>query len=151
MSGGFLSAMPLGGVNPAMWSGYEPLSPAPQISPIQPMNTFMPSLQQGVGGQQNGGWMGIQGLGANLDTLKFGIQGLGTLAGLWNGFQQNKLARESFNHQKGLLDTNLANQIKAYNLSVDDKFRSRAVVESMSDAERDAAIARNQATDQRRR
>lgn len=96
------------------------------------------------------GMFGIQGLGANTDTLRMGLGGLQALGGLWSANQQNKLAKKSFNFQKGILDTNLANQIKAYNLSIDDKFRSRAVVEGTPTADRDANIARWSATDQRK-
>jgi hypothetical protein len=155
---------PLSGGAPAN-TGY-PIA-APAIAP----SVMAPSLVDGLGfgsptagdmklgsafgagnglGGGSGGWFGIDGLGRNLDTLKLGIGTVGAVAGLWNGLQQNKLARQSFQHQKGILDTNLANQIKAYNMSIDDKFRSRAVVEGMSDAERDAAIERNRARDERR-
>lgn len=151
---------------PGMTGQVGPLSTGSWGSPVasasMPSNSFaMPQGAQPEGwfgyngmetpGQTNGGWFGINGLGKNLNTLRMGVQGLGTIAGLWNGYQQNKLAKASFNHQRGLLDTNLANQIKAYNLSIEDKFRSRAAFEGTSNAERDEQIARNRATDERKR
>lgn len=151
----------LGGLNtgPGGWPGMP--MPAPAMAmPAAARGFSMPTGQTPTGwvggnfmspdkGAKPGGWGGIDGLGANIDTLRLGVGGLSTIAGLWNGFQQNKLAKASFNHQRGLLDTNLANQIKAYNLSVDDKFRSRAVVEGRSNAERDADISRWSARDER--
>lgn len=159
-NGGFMSAMPhidpFALNNPGMFTGAmarpamaAPVMGATAVNPMSSMKSlegFTPSLGAGA----NPGWMGIQGLGANVDTLKLGVGALQGFAGLWNGFQQNKLAKASFNHQKGILDTNMANSIKAYNLSIDDKFRSRAVVEGMSNADRDAAIERNKARDERR-
>ena len=124
----------------------------PQVmDPMQPVGlqslgmTNLPGLDKG-----SSGWFGIDGLGKNLDTLKVGIGGLMTVGDIWNASQQNKLARDSFNHQKGILDTNVANQIKSFNLSLDDKMRSRAIVEGMSDADRDAHIARFSARDERK-
>jgi hypothetical protein len=118
---------------------------------VQPLNMSVPGVTPmgGMGGT-SAGWGGIDGLGMNLDTAKLGVSALGSIAGMWNAFQQNSLAKKSFNHQKGILDTNLANQIKSYNLSVDDKFRSRAVVEGTSAADRDAQIARWSARDERK-
>lgn len=144
---GFMGSLGnLGGNYQTPMGGMEVMNPAQNFS-LNPTTSLLPNVQ---GAGNMAGWGGIQGLGANLDTLKLGVGGLSALAGLWNGFQQNSLAKKSFNHQKGILDTNLANSIKAYNLSVDDKFRSRAVVEGMSNAERDAAIERNKARDERR-
>jgi hypothetical protein len=100
-------------------------------------------------GAGSNGFLGVQGLGANLDTAKLGLGGLQALGSLWSASQQNKLAKKAFNFQSGILNTNIANQIKDYNLGIDDKFRSRAVVEGTSNADRDAAIAKWQATDER--
>lgn len=121
------------------------------MSPIQPLNlqpTGMNVLSLAQPGN-NRGWFGISGLGKNLDTLRMGIGVAGGIANVWNGLQQNKLARASFNHQKGILDTNLANQIRSFNLQLDDKLRSRQVVEGTSDADREAARARWAARDER--
>lgn len=143
-------------------TGYPIATPAVAPSVMAPASVSAPNMDMtgydpwkglnmsGNGQPGSSGWFGIDGLGKNPDTLKLGIGTIGTVAGLWNGLQQNKLARQSFQYQKGIWDTNLANQIRAYNMSIDDKFRSRAVVEGMSDAERDAAIERNKARDERR-
>lgn len=117
---------------------------------FRPLNTRLASAIPGTGTTTPGGWLGIDGLGANVGTLQLGLGTLGGIANIWNGMQQNKLAKASFNHQKGLLDTNLANQIKAFNLQLDDKLRSRQVVEGTSDASREEARKRWEARDERR-
>lgn len=122
----------------------SPITPAPALTPI---SASIPGI---AGPDASKGWLGIDGLGANFDTLKLGVGALGSIASLWNASQQNKLARASFNHQKGILDTNLANQIKSYNLSLDDKLRSRQVMEGTSDAAREEARRKWEATDNRR-
>ena len=42
----------------------------------------------------------------------------------------NKLAKQQFNLQKDVLNTNLNNQIKSYNNSLADQLRSRAAMET---------------------
>lgn len=126
--------------------GQEILSPITPQS-ITPLSTFAPTVTPPAGSQ---GWFGIDGLGKNLNTLQMGLGTIAGFANLWNGFQQNKLARQAFNHQKGILDTNLANQIKSFNLQLDDKLRSRQVVEGTSDAAREEARRRWEARDERR-
>jgi hypothetical protein len=154
---------------PGGWPGYTanmPPVPAPMASPAVSSSFSMPQGAQPAGwmgyngmpgaggatipgaGGAPGGWFGVQGLGANLDTARLGIGALGSIASIWNASQQNKLAKASFNHQKGILDTNLANQIKSYNLSVDDKFRSRAVMEGRDTS---SDIEKWSARDERRR
>lgn len=117
---------------------------------FRPLNTRLASAVPGTGTTTPGGWLGIDGLGANIGTLQLGLGTLGGFANIWNGMQQNKLAKRAFSHQKGLLDTNLANQIKAFNLQLDDKLRSRQVVEGTSDAAREEARKRWEARDERR-
>ena len=145
---GFLSALPLSayGAGTQGWGG-EVMNPTQPMN-LQPLGISAPNTTPSA--PAIGGWGGIQGLGMNIDTARLGLGGLQALGGLWSASQQNKLAKASFNHQKGILDTNLANSIKAYNLSVDDKFRSRAVVEGTSATDRDANIAKWSARDERR-
>ena len=127
----FLSALPLSAWNMGQddWSSMTPQITAPTSNP---------------------GLFGIQGLGANLDTARLGLGGLQAIGGIWSAAQQNKLAKKAFNFQKGILDTNLVNQIKSYNLGLDDKFRSRAVVEGRTPEQTAADISKWAATDQRR-
>lgn len=69
---------------------------------------------------------GLQKLSLGMDTIR-------GLTNLWLGAQQNRLARDSFNLQKGVLDTNLANQIASYNTALEDRVAGR-----FSDRERAA-------------
>ena len=72
------------------------------------------------------------GFGLNLDTGKFLLSGLGTLGNLWNSYNANRLAKDQFNYTKRITDQNMANQTQAYNTTLDDRIRSRAVAEGLS-------------------
>ena len=61
---------------------------------------------------------GLQKLSLGMDTIR-------GLTNLWLGAQQNRLARDNFNLQKGVLDTNLANQIASYNTALEDRVAGR--------------------------
>lgn len=64
--------------------------------------------------------------GYNLDTAKFGIDALSALGGLYVGMKGVKQAKEQFNFQKNLANTNMANQIQSYNTALSDRATSRA-------------------------
>lgn len=88
-------------------------------------------------------------LGMNLGTAQLAIGGIGTLANIWNASQANKLARQQFEYQKGITDTNLANSLQSYNTALDDRIRSRAVMTGMSDAQVNDYIDKNSLRDRR--
>lgn len=67
--------------------------------------------------------------GKNLDTAKFGLDSLNALSGLYTGLQGLKQAKAQFNFQKEFANTNMANQIKAYNTALTDRTNARAVQE----------------------
>lgn len=71
-----------------------------------------------------GGWgnlfQGLQGL----SNLYFGFQNLGLAK------DQLALQRDAFNFNKGITTRNLANQIQAYNTSLEDRYRARAYTET---------------------
>lgn len=150
---GFLGALPSAawGAGAQSWPGTEVMSPMAPLS-LQPLNTTIPSLSSvsPQTGAQPQGMFGIEGLGANIDTLKLGLGGLQSVAGIWNAMEQNKLAKKSFRLNEGILNTNLANSIRAYNSTLDDRLRSRQVVEGTSDATREAERAKWAARDERR-
>ena len=98
----------------------------------------------GIGGFGTTG-AGTGGLGGlmSLDGLKLIGGGLSTIGNLWNSFQAQKLAKESFRFQKDFANRNLANQISSYNTALDDRARSRGVAEGQSQQQVDDYIAKN--------
>lgn len=72
------------------------------------------------------------GLGFNVGTGQLALSGLGSLAGIWGASQQNKLAKDQFAFQKDLANTNLNNQIKSYNTTLEDRMNSRGAMEGRS-------------------
>jgi hypothetical protein len=86
------------------------------------------------------------GLGFNLPTIGLALDGIGTIGSLWAGFKQLSLAKEKFNYEKGITDTNLANSIKSYNTALEDRARSRAFTEGRSQDEANAYVEKNKMT-----
>ena len=80
---------------------------------------------------QTGGYDPLE-IGYNIPTLQLGMQGLGTLGNLWGSFQSQKLARDSFDFQKGMAEKNYANQIKSYNTALTDRATTRGFVQGDS-------------------
>lgn len=137
---GQLAGSPGGGLVPANMSGELPIN----ASNIASFN--LPSVAGAGGGGLFGGG-GALGTGmSGLQLGSLGLQGLSTIGGLISSFGALNLAKKQFRLQKDVLNTNLNNQIKAYNTALDDKARSRAVVEGQTDQERDAYIEANKAT-----
>lgn len=110
-----------------------------------------PSAMGGVGSMnfagpklpsQSGG-----GFGFNMDTAQMLLGGLQTIGNLWQAWEANKLAKEQFQFQKEFSTTNLANQIKSYNTTLEDRGRSRAFTESQSAEEAAAYISNNRLAD----
>lgn len=79
----------------------------------------------GLGGQTpSTGIMGAMkdaGMGFNMPTLQLGMQGLGALSSLWMGNKSLNLAKDQFNFTKDVTNTNLNNQIKSYNSTLEDR------------------------------
>lgn len=141
--------------NPAEINGpsYAPIASFGVPDLINPNSMITPGgfaamdpVNTGVGGlSKMGGAGGGFGDISTFGKIGMGLQGLQTIGGLISGFGQLSLAKKQFKLQKDVLNTNLNNQIQAYNTSLDDKARSRAVVEGQSDSERDAYIEANKA------
>ena len=70
--------------------------------------------------------------GMNIPTAQLGLTGLSTLGNLWGSFQSTKLAKDSFNFQKGMAEKNYANQIKSYNTALTDRATTRGFVQGDS-------------------
>lgn len=62
---------------------------------------------------------------SGLQKLSAGLGMAGNLANIWSGIQQNRLARDNFDFQKGVMNTNLANQIASYNTALEDRVAGR--------------------------
>lgn len=107
--------------------------------------TTGPSIDAAVLGNGNYSIAGGpgSGLGFNLDTAKLALAGLGTIGSLWSAFQQNKLAKKQFAFTKDITNTNLANQIKSYNTTLEDRARSRAAMEGQSTAQMQEYVNKN--------
>ena len=75
------------------------------------------------------------GLDWNVETLGLGIQGLAAIGGLYNASKYNKLAKEQFNFAKEVTNTNLNNQIKTFNTTMEDRARARARLDGREDTE----------------
>ena len=95
-----------------------------------------PTTGTGLQGPTTGFWGGSQtgglnptaagsGLGFNLGTLNMGVNALAAVGGLYNAFQSNKLAKEQFAFTKEVTNTNLNNQIKTYNTTLEDRALAR--------------------------
>ncbi len=98
---------------------------------------FDPMGNQGVG----------SGFGWNMDTANFGLKGLATLGNLWGAFQGNKLARKQFSLASDAYNTNLTNQIKSYNTTLEERIKGRHPTNDVAaQAKADAYIAANKLT-----
>lgn len=74
------------------------------------------------------------GLGMNIGTGQLALGGLGALTSVWGGMQANKLANDQFKFTKDTTNTNLNNQIKSYNTSLEDRINARAAVQGNDSA-----------------
>lgn len=97
------------------------------------------NMGQGAGG----------GLGFNLGTGQLILGGIQAIGNIWAAMEANKLAKEQFNFQKGVTNTNLANQITSYNTSLKDRINSRSFTEGRDQSYTDQYIADNKLVDRR--
>ena len=72
-------------------------------------------------------------LGFNLGTLNMGVNALAAVGGLYNAFQSNKLAKDQFAFTKEVTNTNLNNQIKTYNTTLEDRALARGRLNGEAD------------------
>lgn len=97
----------------------------------------------GVTGGNSGGFFG----GSGIDVAKLALGGLSTIGSLWTAWQANKLAKDQFKFTKDITNANLANQISAYNTSLEDKARSRSAQENQAPGTAEAYIAGHKLAD----
>lgn len=126
----------------------EQMSNAPVAGVVDPWNGMREAQQQQdqinpLNTNKNNGWFGGM---SGLDKLKAIGGGISTLASLYNGFQQNKIAKDQLNFQKQYADINMNNTIKSYNTQLADIANTRAAMEGRSDASAQEYINENQMT-----
>ena len=139
----FLQGIPElpGGVMPQ--ASLVPMAPSVNLSnaALSGQSSLIPNVWEQrmsdlaqIGGKGGNAGYGT-GLGWNTETLGIGIQGLAAIGGLYNAFQSNKLAKEQFNFTKEVTNTNLNNQIKTFNTTMEDRARARARLDGREDPE----------------
>ena len=89
-------------------------------------------------------------LGMNLGTGQLVLGGIGTIGNLWSAWQAQKLAKDQFNYQKDITDTNLANQIQSYNTALTDRINARGFTQGDSQSTIDQYIENNSLRDRRK-
>lgn len=65
------------------------------------------------------------GFGFNMPTLQLGLQGLAAIGNLYLGSKAMGLAKNQFDFSKQMAQTNLKNQVNAYNTGLEDRLRTR--------------------------
>lgn len=138
------------------YGGITPFTPATNVTPYPtvPVRTtptvapVVPDVGSGVNPVEDaGGWFKNTVLNSdgslNMDTIGTLASTLGSFGKLYAGFQANKLAKDTLNFQKEAYQTNLANQISSYNLSLEDRMAARYAQKEGSDKERDAYVSKH--------
>lgn len=94
-----------------------------------------------LGTEANGGL--LSGIGG-LEGLSSILQGIGSIGGIVQSMRALNLAKEQLAFQREAYNTNLGNQTKTYNTSLEDRVRSRYVAEGRSTADADSYLANHQ-------
>jgi len=71
---------------------------------------------------------------------QIGLGAIQTLGSLWNSFQQQKMAKKTFNLNKRAYENNLNDQRSTYNSALEDRIRSRGAYNGASEAETNKII-----------
>lgn len=155
MAGAFdISGINYGYNGPAMSvPGSAPMNILPPAAMAGASNPVGAAIQnQAVNGSNLTGFGGTPafspngaafGMGLNLPTMNLALGGLQTLGGLWNAFEQRRMAQRQFDFVKDTTNTNMKNQIQAYNTTLEDRSRSRAHTEGQSPEQAQAYIDKN--------
>jgi hypothetical protein len=145
----FGNIQPVGASNP-MGAAISGLN-APQTAPIGSNMVGMGGVTAGMNLPANNtlGGQGNNGLGFNLGTGQLVLGGIQAIGNIWAAMEAQKLGREQFNFQKGITNTNLANQITSYNTTLADRIKSRSFTEGRPDGYAEQYIEDNKLRDQR--
>ena len=65
------------------------------------------------------------GFGFNMPTMQLGLQGLAAIGNLYLGSKALGMSKDQFNFSKQMAQTNLKNQVNAYNTGLEDRLRTR--------------------------
>ena len=133
-------------------SGYDystSAAPAGTLSPLPPpvfaapattsTPTTTPNTAAATDADGSPSWFTnnrIEGIGAIADVL-------GSFGQIYSAIQATKLAREQLKFTKEAYNTNLVNQTKSYNTSLEDRIRSRYTQENRTTSDADAYLARH--------
>lgn len=90
-------------------------------------------------------------IGMNIGTGQLALGAIGTIGNLWAAWQAQKLAKEQFNFQKGVTNTNLANQIQSYNTALTGRAESRGYMQGDNAEQTAQYVEENQLRDRRNR
>ena len=115
------------------------------MNAVAAQSTQMPWQQNNVTGALYNGQTGeMQGPGffQQGGMAQMGLGAISTLGGLWNSFQQSKIAKKSLALQTKAFNTNLKNQTQTYNTELEDRIRTRYATEGRSE-QADSYIEKN--------
>lgn len=121
------------GTTPGATAGIQTPTAPVAGAPVVP-GAVTPGATPGAGGP---GFFGEGGIAS------MALGAVQTLGSLWNSFQQNKMAKESFEFQKEAYATNLENQEKSYNTALEDRITARYRTEGKSRQQANNYIDRN--------
>ncbi|QYW02272.1 hypothetical protein PP740_gp070 [Stenotrophomonas phage Philippe] len=91
----------------------------------------------GAGMGQNSGF------GLNMNTFQTGLGAVQGLSNLYFGFRGLNMAKDQFNLSKRVAEANLNNTRQSYNTQLEDRARSRAVMEGQTAQQTQDYIDRN--------
>ena len=124
-----------------------------RLSAKAPVTTAAPVVVPGSTGiahtmQKNGIAPGNNGIKTDkradlLGNIGSGVSILGDLAGIYQGFQANKLAKQEFGANRAFANANLENTVKSYNTRLADIYRARGYTQGDDTAATQAAITAN--------
>ncbi|MNE59470.1 hypothetical protein D3C80_1545650 [compost metagenome] len=93
---------------------------------------------------QQGGGTGLDaGFGWNIGTGLTALGGLSALSNIWGANKAQGLAEDQFKFTKAVTNTNLNNQIKSYNTSLEDRLNARGVTQGDDPTVTQAQIDKN--------
>lgn len=128
-SGNFGAAPNLAALDKARWGDFGGSESSDFVSPANPAKKVA-AASAAAGGDSM--W--------TMGNLSKVLEGLGAIGNVWTGWEANNLARDELSFQQDSYKTNLANQISAFNMALEDRARTGAIQNGTSASDRDAYI-----------